>query len=120
MFLLHCPYCGEARDEEEFSPAGEAFIARPPEPESVDDATWGDYVFMRKNTKGWYWEQWLHSAACRKFFAVKRNTASYEIAGSWTLAEGRALYLAELAESAGLGKSAKLAKPAKPAQEDAA
>ena len=31
----------------------------------------------------------------RKVFVVKRNTASYEIAGSWTLAEARALYDAE-------------------------
>jgi sarcosine oxidase subunit delta len=31
-------------------------------------------------------------------FAVKRNTATYEIAGSWTLAEGKALFLADQAE----------------------
>jgi sarcosine oxidase subunit delta len=97
MFLLHCPYCGEHRDEEEFSNAGEAYIARPAEPEAVDDATWGDYVFMRRNPKGWFWEQWQHTAACRKVFAVKRNTATYEIAGSWTLAEGKALFEADMA-----------------------
>ena len=66
--------------------------------ENVDDATWGDYVFMRKNTKGWFWEQWQHTAACRKVFAVKRNTATYEIAGTWTLAEGKALFLADMAK----------------------
>lgn len=98
MFLLHCPHCGELRDEEEFSNAGEAYIPRPLQPEAVDDATWGDYVFMRKNTKGWFWEQWQHTAACRKVFAVKRNTATYEIAGSWTLAEGKALFLADQAQ----------------------
>ncbi|UUZ64844.1 sarcosine oxidase subunit delta [Polaromonas sp. P1-6] len=86
------------RDEEEFSNAGEAYIPRPLQPEAVDDATWGDYVFMRKNTKGWFWEQWQHTAACRKVFAVKRNTATYEIVGSWTLAEGKALFLADQAE----------------------
>ena len=98
MFLLHCPHCGETRDEEEFSNAGEAYIPRPLQPEAVDDATWGDYVFMRKNTKGWFWEQWQHTAACRKVFAVKRNTATYEIAGTWTLAEGKALFLADMAQ----------------------
>ena len=97
MFLLHCPYCGEHRDEEEFSNAGEAYIARPAEPEAVDDATWGDYVFMRRNPKGWFWEQWQHTAACRKVFAVKRNTATYEVAGSWTLAEGKPLFEADMA-----------------------
>ena len=30
-----------------------------------------------------------------KVFAVKRNTVSYEIAGTWTLAEGKELYLKE-------------------------
>lgn len=96
MFLMHCPHCGELRDEEEFSYAGEAYIPRPAQPEAVDDATWGDYVFFRKNTKGWFWEQWQHTAACRKVLAVKRNTATYEIAGTWTLADAKPLYLADL------------------------
>jgi sarcosine oxidase subunit delta len=97
MFILHCPHCGEDREEEEFSNAGEAFIPRPEKPDTATDAEWGDYVFMRKNPKGWHWEQWLHSAGCRKVFAVKRNTATHAIAGSWTLAEGKRVYLEEQA-----------------------
>lgn len=89
MFQLHCPYCADLRDEQEFSYAGEACIARPAAPEQVDDATWADYLFMRRNTKGWFLEQWQHSAGCRKVFVVKRNTASYQIAGSWTLEEAK-------------------------------
>jgi len=96
MLRLHCPHCDELRDEEEFSYAGEAYIARPENPAEVDDATWGDYLFMRTNTKGWFWEQWQHAAACRKVFAVRRNTATYEISGSWTLAEGKPLFEAEM------------------------
>ncbi|MCW5231831.1 sarcosine oxidase subunit delta [Verminephrobacter eiseniae] len=99
MFLLHCPHCGELRDEQEFGYAGEAFIARPARPEAVDDALWGDYLFMRQNPKGWLWEQWQHTAACRKVFVVKRHTASYEVAGSWTLAEGQALWLTEMSRA---------------------
>ncbi|HEX6705937.1 MAG TPA: sarcosine oxidase subunit delta [Albitalea sp.] len=95
MYQLHCPHCDELRDEEEFAYAGEAFIARPAQPEAIDDPAWGDYLFMRRNTRGWFWEQWLHASGCRKVFAVKRNTASYEIAGSWTLARGKALFVAE-------------------------
>lgn len=95
MLQLHCPHCGELRDEEEFNYAGEAFIVRPADPESVDDATWGDYLFMRKNTKGWLWEQWQHTAGCRKIFAVRRNTATYQIDGCWTMADGKVRYLAE-------------------------
>jgi sarcosine oxidase, subunit delta len=95
MHRFHCPHCDELRDEEEFSYAGEAFIVRPAEPDKVDDATWGDYVFMRRNPKGWFWEQWQHTAACRKVFAVRRNTASYEISGSWTLQDAKPLFEAE-------------------------
>ena len=95
MLHLHCPHCNEARDEQEFSYAGEAYIPRPLNPNEVDDATWGDYLFMRRNTKGWFWEQWQHVAGCRKVFVVRRHTASYEVAGSWTLADGKAAFLAE-------------------------
>ncbi|MCB6185415.1 sarcosine oxidase subunit delta [Leeia sp. TBRC 13508] len=95
MLQIHCPFCNELRDEEEYSYAGEAYIVRPADPETADDETWGDYVFMRKNTKGWHWEQWQHAAGCRKVLAVKRNTATYEIAGSWTLAEGKKIYTEE-------------------------
>ena len=95
MFVIRCPYCCEAREEEEFSYGGEAFIARPESPETQSDESWGDYLFMRKNPKGWHWEMWGHSTGCRKFFVVKRNTANHAIAGAWTLAEARALYEAE-------------------------
>ena len=97
MFQFHCPHCGERRDEEEFSHAGEAYIVRPARPDDVSDAEWGDYLFMRTNTKGWFWEQWQHTAGCRKVFAVKRHTATYEIAGTWTLADGKAVMQAEAA-----------------------
>ena len=95
MFVLTCPHCAEKREEEEFSYAGEAFIARPASPEAIDDAAWGDYLFMRKNTKGWHWEMWTHATGCRKFLIVKRHTANHAIEGAWTLAEGRKIYDAE-------------------------
>lgn len=97
MLMFHCPHCQEVREEEEFSYAGEAFIARPEAPDTSTEAEWGDYVFMRKNTMGWHWEQWLHAAGCRKVLAVKRNTINHDIAGSWTLAEGKRMYLEEQA-----------------------
>ena len=95
MFLIHCPHCRETRDEEEFGYGGEAFIARPASPEAIDDDVWGDYLFCRKNPKGWHWEMWSHNTGCRKVFVVKRNTANHSIEGSWTLADGRKAYDAE-------------------------
>ncbi|MBS0269171.1 MAG: sarcosine oxidase subunit delta [Proteobacteria bacterium] len=95
MFVFFCPHCGENREEEEFGYGGEAFIPRPSAPETLSDDAWGDYLFMRKNPKGWHWEMWSHNTGCRKFFVVKRNTATNAIAGSWTLAEGRKAYDAE-------------------------
>lgn len=49
MFYIHCPYCGEYREEEEFHPKGEAHIARPADPENCSDDEWGDYLFFRDN-----------------------------------------------------------------------
>lgn len=83
MLLIHCPWCG-ARAESEFSYGGEAAIARPvdaskPDSESwLSDEQWGDYVFMRQNTRGVFREQWVHTHGCRKWFEAERNTQTYE------------------------------------------
>ena len=60
MFSIHCPYCKESRDQNEFSPAGEA-------------------IFYRTNHKGDHWEQWVHTSGCRKYFLVKRSTITHEV-----------------------------------------
>ncbi len=105
MLRLHCPFCEETRDEEEFAWAGEAFIVRPELPDQIDDPAWADYVFMRSNPKGWAWEQWQHVAACRKVFVVKRHTVTHEVAGSWTLAAGRPIWREEVNRQASSGSS---------------
>lgn len=78
MLLIPCPYCGP-RSEEEFSYGNEAHIARPASPETVSDADWAEFVFMRSNTKGVFFERWMHAQGCRRWFNVARNTVSYEI-----------------------------------------
>ena len=78
MLLIKCPWCGE-RDEAEFSYGGEAAIKRPQDPKALDDKQWADYLFMRKNTRGLFLEQWNHSLGCRQWFLVERNTVTYEI-----------------------------------------
>jgi sarcosine oxidase subunit delta len=99
MFVIKCPHCQEAREEEEFSYGGEAFIAPPANPEAESDESWGDYLFMKKNPKGWHWEMWGHATGCRKYFVMKRNTANHAIEGTWTLSEARAAYDAEQAKA---------------------
>jgi sarcosine oxidase, subunit delta len=86
VFLIHCPWCGE-RDETEFQCVGEAHIARPLQTERLSDAEWADYLFMRSNPKGTHREQWLHSAGCRRYFNVERDTVSYRISGSYKIGE---------------------------------
>ena len=86
MLLIECPWCGE-RDESEFSYAGEAHIARPFDTEKLSDEKWADYLFMRKNPKGQHREQWLHAAGCRRYFNVERDTATYQISGSYKIGE---------------------------------
>ena len=77
MLLINCPWCGE-RAETEFSYGGEAGIARPLDTAALDDRQWGDYLFMRRNPKGWHQEQWFHAAGCRRWFNAERNTLSYQ------------------------------------------
>ena len=79
MLHIHCPYCGELREEEEFHYSGEAHIKRPLEPETLSDEAWGDYLFFRKNPRGLHHEMWHHTSGCGRYFNVTRNTLSYEI-----------------------------------------
>jgi len=86
MLLIHCPWCGP-REETEFSYGGEAHIARPKDPYRLSDAEWADYLFMRKNTCGRHLEQWLHSAGCRRWFNVERDTLTYKIISVYKVGE---------------------------------
>ena len=86
MLQIPCPWCG-LRDETEFKYGGEAHIARPENPEALSDSEWADYVFMHANPKGPYRERWMHSAGCRRWFNVVRDTATSRIAGSYKIGE---------------------------------
>ena len=87
MLLITCPYCQEARSEEEFSYAGEAHRARPASPEALSDAEWADYLHFRSNPLGPHREMWVHTAGCRRYFNVLRDTATYKILKSYPIGE---------------------------------
>ena len=78
MLLIRCPWCGP-RDETEFRYGGEAPVARPADPQALDDAAWAEYVFMRNNPKGWFRERWVHASGCRRWFNIERHTLTHEI-----------------------------------------
>ena len=86
MLLIPCPWCGP-RDEVEFRYGGEAHIARPADPESLDDAAWAEYLFMRANPKGVIAERWVHSVGCRSWFNLLRDTVSHKILAAYKIGE---------------------------------
>ena len=79
MLLIHCPYCEEERPELEFRNAGEAHVARPPDPAGTDDAAWTAFLYLRENTKGLLAERWRHIHGCGRFFNAVRDTVSDRI-----------------------------------------
>jgi len=87
MFLIHCPYCGEHREEEEFHAVGQAHLARPADPDALSDEAWGQYLYYRDNPRGVHRELWVHAAGCRKYFNVARNTQTYEIYATYRSGE---------------------------------
>ena len=86
MLLIRCPYCGE-RPETEFHYGGEAHIARPEDPSALDDEAWADFLFMRGNAKGGFRERWCHSAGCRKWFNVVRDTHTHQIIKTYKIGD---------------------------------
>ena len=78
MLLIDCPYCGP-RDQSEFSNGGEAHVKRPDGSQEISDREWGEYVFIRSNPKGLFYERWVHSHGCRKWFNCVRDTSTDEI-----------------------------------------
>lgn len=87
MFLIHCPYCGEHREEDEFYAVGQAHLPRPLEPELLTDEQWGNYLYFRKNLRGEIRELWMHAAGCRKYFNIARNSQTYEIYATYKIGE---------------------------------
>jgi heterotetrameric sarcosine oxidase delta subunit len=84
LLLISCPYCGE-RDETEFHYGGQAHVPYPPDPDAVDDAEWAHYLFVRDNPKGLFAERWSHSAGCRRWFNVLRDTATHRVLASYEI-----------------------------------
>ncbi|WP_028921160.1 sarcosine oxidase subunit delta [Pseudonocardia acaciae] len=86
MLQIGCPWCGP-REETEFHYGGQAHVAYPERPLELDDAAWGEYLFVRDNPKGTFAERWVHSAGCRRWFNVVRDTVSNRIDAVYRMGE---------------------------------
>ena len=76
MLIIRCPFCGP-RGQNEFAYGGDASVARP-----ADDApmeAWFAYVYQRRNPKGPHEEYWQHSAGCRAWLRVTRDTRTHDV-----------------------------------------
>ena len=78
MLLIPCPYCGP-RDYTEFTYGGDANVRRPADPDALTDEQWAQYVYLRDNPRGLHDELWQHSAGCRRWIAVRRNTYTHDV-----------------------------------------
>ena len=88
MLIIDCPHCGP-RDQSEFSNGGEAHVKRPDGSADIGDREWGEYVFIRANPKGIFYERWVHSHGCKKWFNVVRNTSTDQILKVYKVNEKR-------------------------------
>ena len=87
MLLIRCPYCDMERPELEFAYAGEAHIARPPDPSTYSDDEWRDFLFTRSNPRGTHFERWRHINGCGRFFNAARDTVSDKFVMSYKAGE---------------------------------
>ena len=81
MLVIPCPWCGP-RPENEFRYGGQAHVSRPPDPASIDDASWGAYLYLRQNLKGRHAERWRHLYGCGRFFNCVRDPVTDRIAAT--------------------------------------
>jgi len=89
MLLIRCPYCNETLPEAEFTYAGQAHIARAPDPSSQTDEEWEAFLFIRDNAKGPHYERWRHFHGCGRFFNAVRDTVSDRFLTTYRAGEAR-------------------------------
>lgn len=80
MLAIPCPFCGP-RDHTEFTYGGDATLARP-ELSAPFLGAWYEAIHLRDNPCGPHREYWLHTAGCRTWLVVTRDTLSHAIAGA--------------------------------------
>ena len=77
--LIPCPHCGD-RPVQEFRYGSEAPASRPQTDSSIDPVSLSSLLYDSVNPKGLASEWWHHTAGCRLWFAIQRDTATDLIA----------------------------------------
>ncbi|RLK07574.1 sarcosine oxidase subunit delta [Ruegeria conchae] len=77
MMLIPCPFCGK-RNESEFIFGG-AVGADRPDPNSVNDAEWVEYLTVAPNPLGPVQERWWHARGCSEWVTIWRDTRTHDI-----------------------------------------
>jgi sarcosine oxidase subunit delta len=75
MIQLPCPWCG-LRNVAEFRYAGESTPR--PDPATTTPEEWRRYLYIRRNPRGSVQESWYHTAGCRRYIRLERDTVSNE------------------------------------------
>ena len=60
-------------------------VAYPADPEALSDEEWARFLFFRDNSRGRYAERWNHSAGCRRWFNVARDSVTHEITAAYPM-----------------------------------
>ncbi|MGM0929674.1 MAG: sarcosine oxidase subunit delta [Actinomycetota bacterium] len=68
---ISCPWCGP-RNSTEFHHHGP--VRSRPNAETATRSEWHQYLYFRDNPCGIVKETWYHSAGCRQFFTILRDT----------------------------------------------
>ena len=76
---IPCPICG-LRDSGEFTYAGDATVQYPAL--DADQDAWYEAVYERRNPRGPHTEYWHHTAGCRRYIIVERDTLTHEVFGA--------------------------------------
>ncbi|MFO7663373.1 MAG: sarcosine oxidase subunit delta [Chloroflexota bacterium] len=77
MIHIECPHCG-LRNSSEFRYGGE-YNPRLPQPLTVSNPEWTDYIYFRDNKLGEQIEWWYHSNGCGTWFLAERHTKSNKV-----------------------------------------
>ena len=77
MLLINCPFC-KKRNETEFVYGGPVGSDRP-DPNTVSDQEWVDFLTLVPNpTRPVYEKRW-HARGCGEWFIICRDTTTHEI-----------------------------------------